>query len=202
MFFMFAFVYMPGMLSTILLMRQEWKHLMDTQDRLPLHHAASLGFYEGVVYLLEKCKSCSIQRDKYGFFPLHLASREGHVDVVKLLLEYYPDPTEMLDNYGRNVLHIAANSGMLYVVRYILQKPELGKLINQMDKDGNTPLHLATRKCHPKVVYAFTWDHRVDLDLVNRNNQTALDIVNALYPSGKENPSLQQASFISFSFFF
>ncbi|MCI20883.1 serine/threonine protein phosphatase 6 regulatory ankyrin repeat subunit C, partial [Trifolium medium] len=70
------------------------------------------GYLEGVVYLLEICKCCTIQRDKYGYFPIHLASQGGYVEVVKKLLEYCPDPTEMLDtSHERNILHIASNYG-------------------------------------------------------------------------------------------
>ncbi|KAJ0016920.1 hypothetical protein Pint_11790 [Pistacia integerrima] len=48
-------------------------------------------------------------------------------------------------------------------------------LINQRDKDGNTPLHLAVINWHPKIVSALTWDERVDMTLVNNARMTAFD---------------------------
>jgi len=170
------------MLSTILEKQPTWIHLRDKHGRIPLHYAASIGYLEVVELLLGICKCCTIQSDKYGYFPVHLASSGGHVEVVKKLLEYCPDPTEMLDTvFEQNILHIAANYGKQNVIRYIVESEVHGhsQMINQKDKNGDTPLHLAARSCHPTTVCY----------LVNQNNETALDIVYELHKS-----SLGQAS--------
>ncbi|CAL5190300.1 unnamed protein product [Lathyrus oleraceus] len=155
----------PEMLRIILKHKPTWIHSMDKHQRLPLHYAA------------------------------FIASYGGHVEVVKKFLQYYPEPYEMLDSYyERNILHIAAKHGKNDVICYILQSeiPEHHTLINQKDNKGETPLHLATRSCHPSTVYYLVNDKnkRVNLDLVNKNNETALDIVNAVYEV--EKSSLRQ----------
>ncbi|XP_058743217.1 ankyrin repeat-containing protein ITN1-like [Vicia villosa] len=182
----------PEIFKIILKHQPTLIHSKDTHYRRPLHYAASIGYFEGVDLLLGLCKRCTIQRDKYGYFPIHLASYGGHVKVVKKLLEYCPDPTEMLDTFNqRNFLHIAAKHGKHEVICYILQSkiPEYHKLINQKDKKGETPLHLAARSCHPKTVYYLVNEKNkiVNLDLVNKNNETALDIVISLYEAGKSS---------------
>jgi len=192
------------MLTDILEKQPTWIHSTDKYRRLPLHYAASIGYLEGVELLLGKCKCCTNQRDKYGYFSIHLASHGGHLKVVQKLLEYCPDPAEMLDtSHKHNILHFAAKSGKHEVVQYILLQsrriPELDKMINQKDNKGNTPLHLAAQSCHPKIVFYLTWDERVDLHLVNQNNQTALDVVNAI--SQLHDTSTRKVSRIDFDMF-
>lgn len=62
-------------------------------------------------------------------------------------------------------------------------------MINQKDSKGDTPLHLAVRSCHPTTVYYLVNQNKekVNLDLVNKNNETALDIVNSLYEVEKSS---------------
>ncbi|AES99856.2 putative ankyrin repeat-containing domain, PGG domain, protein accelerated cell death 6 [Medicago truncatula] len=172
-------------LSIILENKPIWIHLRDKDGRLPLHYAASIGYLEGVYLLLGTCKCCTIQRDNNGYFPIHLASYGGHVEVVKKLLEYCPDPREMLDTFlQQNILHIAASNGKHDVIRYILENQvgEHRQMINQEDRNGNTPLHLASTFCHPATVYYIVNQNKekVHLDIVNQNNETALDTVGPL----------------------
>ena len=182
---------MAAMLESVLTKKPEWINLRDAVGQRAIHYAAYLGFVEGVHYLLEKCADCTIARDNQGSYPHHLASHEGHVEIVHELLKTHSfDPTEIVGGQNRqNILHTAAASGRLNVVNYILQDPELKKLINQKDANGDTPLHLASFHCRPRIVHALTWDKRVHFDLLNKKYQTALD---AMDQSVKENPPLSQ----------
>ncbi|WJX64306.1 hypothetical protein P8452_49108 [Trifolium repens] len=152
-------------LKIILKNKPTWIHSRDKHERLPLHYAAAI------------------------------ASYGGHVEVVKKFLEYCPNSTEMLDSVcAQNILHIAANYGKHEVVHYILQSQidEYHKMINQQDNNGDTPLHLAARSCHPTVVYYLVNHKRVNLDLANKNNKTPLDIVSSFYKLDRS--SLKKAS--------
>ncbi|XP_020962832.1 protein ACCELERATED CELL DEATH 6 isoform X2 [Arachis ipaensis] len=183
------------MMSTILGKKEEWIHLRDPYGGVALHFAAGLGYLEGVVFLLDRCKTCSIERDKLWYLPIHLAAGRGHVEVVKELLLYCPDLNEMRDGSLNNILHIAANSGKLDVVRYILGTPQLDMMINQKNMSGETPLHGATDWGRPRIVYALTSDHRVDLNVVSSSKETPLDTAIKRYYAGGtgKKPSLRQS---------
>ncbi|CBI21833.3 unnamed protein product, partial [Vitis vinifera] len=170
---------MAEMLDKILAMKLV--HQKDKDGRTPLHCAASIGYLEGVQMLLRQSNFDLYQTDSDGFCPIHVASRGGYVDIVKELLQFSPDSGELPSKHeGRNFLHVAARHGKDDIVDFVLKREGLENLINEKDNYGNTPLHLATWHKHAKVVHYLTWDKRVDLNLVNEEGQTALDIAESM----------------------
>ncbi|PIN06264.1 26S proteasome regulatory complex, subunit PSMD10 [Handroanthus impetiginosus] len=150
--------------------------LRNRRGENPLHAAVHMEYTEGVKFLLDKHYEFAYQKEEQGFYPIHSASNKDLVDIIKLMLHSRPDIRELLTPHGQNMLHAAARSGKYKAVEYMLKMPELEKLINEKDKGGNTPLHLATICGHTKVVGILVRDRRVNLKLVNNNYQTALDI--------------------------
>eukprot|EP00257_Ricinus_communis_P026150 XP_025013564.1 protein ACCELERATED CELL DEATH 6-like [Ricinus communis] len=114
--------------------------------------------------------------DNKGSLPIHIASKRGHIVVIKEFLKHWPYPTELLNKKGQNFLDTAAKSGKVNVVRYILETPVLENLLNEKDVNGNTPLHLAAMNSHPAVVLTLTWDKRINLNLLNNDMLSALDV--------------------------
>ncbi|KAJ0779931.1 putative ankyrin repeat-containing domain, PGG domain, ankyrin repeat-containing domain superfamily [Helianthus annuus] len=156
--------------------KKEVQALPDNTVHL-LHLAASLGFLDGVKYLLDQKFGMDVLRhDEDGFCPIHLASKKGHLQVTKVLLDHYPDAREFLSKQNQNILHVAAENGKDNIVEYILKTKWAEFLINEKDKDGYTPLHLATKNWHPKIVSVLTWDPRIDLKQVNEEGLTALEL--------------------------
>ncbi|KAM4111071.1 hypothetical protein ACJW30_05G040500 [Castanea mollissima] len=171
-----------GILDTVL---RKMPHLITNQDNTgmtPLSHAASIGFLDGVQYLLEKASDCAYKIDLNGFYPIHTASKKGHIEVIEFFLNQYPDMSELLNRNGQNILHVAAVSGKAKAVAYMLKRDDLEMLINEKDNYGNTPLHLASKERHPKVVSILTWDKRVSLKLLNNVGKTALDVAGDYSP--------------------
>ena len=150
-------------------------HVIDKVGQTPLSYAVSTGFLNGVICLLDEFNMDSFLMDSTGSYPVHVASKIGHVHILKKLLNSFPDSGRFVNGKGQNILHVAAENGKDRVVSFILKTKDLGFLINKTDEDGNTPLHLAARKWHPKVVSCLTWDSRVNLNLVNKRGFTALD---------------------------
>ncbi|CAL5413376.1 unnamed protein product [Camellia sinensis] len=167
-------------LEAILEREQRFADLKDEDGTTALSYAILAGYLEGVHHLLEKFTATAYQRDESGNFPIHVASSEGRVDVIREILKHCPDAMELLGKQERNILHVAAKNGKVGVVNYILKIPELGKLLNQIDEDGNTPLHLAAVDGHNRSVHALAWDKRVNVNLRNHGGKTALDVVEEL----------------------
>ncbi|KAL0786974.1 hypothetical protein Bca101_003220 [Brassica carinata] len=176
------------------------------EGRTCLSFGASIGYYEGVYYLLDKSIDSVYVSDDDGSFPIHMAAKYGHVKILKAILKRCPDALELLDIDGQNILHVAAKNGKAEVIKFILRcykDKNKEKLINEEDVNGNTPLHLATKNWHPKVVSMLTWDNRVDLETLNHNGLTAIDVAEGnmdssytffQFPSVTQQQNKQQAA--------
>ncbi|XP_039155548.1 protein ACCELERATED CELL DEATH 6-like [Eucalyptus grandis] len=166
-----------------------WKEIIDKLPKLlnlkgedggtPLHSAASVGNVEAVQFLLSKCSYLALQTDNNGSYPIHIACEHGHVETTQVLVKMWPDLAEIKNKKGQNILHVAAKGGNKRVVRHILNKcgqPNVEKLVNSQDIDGNTPLHLASMHNHWRVLGSLTKNKRINLQLLNNDNLTALDV--------------------------
>lgn len=155
--------------------------LRDNRKDSPLHAAARNNYVEGVEFFVKNFPWSTYERNEGGYFPIHVACKMGHLDTIKMLHQYWPDwlePAELLTSKTfQNILHVAAKNGRASIVKYILGNPKFEKLINAKDENGDTPLHVATVKCQPEVLFSLTRDKRVNLQLRNRENLTAFDIV-------------------------
>ncbi|XP_055535400.1 transient receptor potential cation channel subfamily A member 1 isoform X2 [Wyeomyia smithii] len=125
-------------------------NLKNNNNESPLHFAARYGRYNTVRQLLDSEKGTFIinESDGEGLTPLHIASKEGHTRVVQLLLNR--GALLHRDHNGRNPLHLAAMSG--YTQTLELLHSVHSHLLDQVDKDGNTALHLATMENKPNAV--------------------------------------------------
>lgn len=142
-----------------------------------LHLAAFCGCLKVVNVLLKFNPFAATEKSSDGSFPVHVASRMGHVDVIKRLLPYCGELAAMTDNQGRNILHVAAECGKYDVVRYLLKHGQLQMLVNQMDKKGSTPLHLACKNYHVRTLDTLARHNATDLNAINKEGLTALDTI-------------------------
>ncbi|KAK2641598.1 hypothetical protein Ddye_023361 [Dipteronia dyeriana] len=103
---------------------------------------------------------------------------------MRELISECPDCCELVDKRGRNVLHFALESRNKKAVKLVLKKPWLGNLINEKDKNGNTPfLHAASIGYYdlrdPRVDMQVFNRYGVDMQVFNHHNHNAADIVSA-----------------------
>jgi ankyrin repeat protein len=132
-----------------------------------------------------------LERDNRGSSLLHWAAGTGNLEAVKILLPYFPKGTmERTERDGATPLHWAAagaNSkefgigGHAEVCRYLLsrcgspQTPQSNittkELVNQLTKDGNSPLMWASWSGTLETVKMMV-RNRADFQVENRNGCT------------------------------
>ncbi|RVW99547.1 E3 ubiquitin-protein ligase MIB2 [Vitis vinifera] len=108
--------------------------------------------------------------------PAHLVAECGRRKALITILNACPHSVELLNQQRQNILHVAAQNGSVIVVKCILSLGEADDLINEPDKDGNTPLHLAAMNFHSSVVRCLALTRKVDIKAINNDGKTALDV--------------------------
>ncbi|GMN28041.1 hypothetical protein TIFTF001_001900 [Ficus carica] len=181
-----------GMLNLVL---RDWPEVFSTNAEGSLHPifvAVSVGYLEGVVNILTNFQESSFFTDAKDSYPVHLAVTNGHLEILEEFLKHTPNSRELRNRKGQTILHLAAESGKAKILTYILKKPELYMLIDDRDYNGETPLHLAAAGGHAKVVSFLTWDSRVNLERLNRQGKTALDVAETNYMRWYGVPSFRE----------
>jgi ankyrin repeat protein len=109
--------------------------------------------YEMVRYFIEVAgMDASIQSRQYGSTILHIATRVGAVKLLQYLIDSDMAiiDIESVDNDGKTAMHWACQLGLYDIVSYLIECGPAKFLVQ--DKNGNTPLQLASRNGHLNVV--------------------------------------------------
>ncbi|KAJ6416919.1 hypothetical protein OIU84_002745 [Salix udensis] len=177
-----------GIMKKIGEARPDLLRLTDEELGNSLHYASSIGFLEGVRYLLHRFHDGAYETNPEGNYPIHLACKSHSVRVVKEYLKKIPYPKEFLNKKGQNILHVAAESGKGNVIACILRQEDtlVKSLLNETDEDGNTPLHLAAGYGKSVAAFVLVRDKRVDSSAVNNENLTPYDLAEQQSKSAEE----------------
>eukprot|EP01091_Cochliopodium_minus_P004113 TRINITY_DN1402_c0_g1_i1.p1 TRINITY_DN1402_c0_g1~~TRINITY_DN1402_c0_g1_i1.p1 ORF type:complete len:648 (+),score=184.50 TRINITY_DN1402_c0_g1_i1:149-2092(+) len=124
-----------------------------------------------------KLKDSINVKDQSGWTPLHCAASVLHLKEVKFLLSKGADPT-LLNNEGSSCLHYLAKSSnpnpeslFKQILKDILKK---GALINAVNRNLETPLHIACMKSCVLAVSVFLKDKKCDVNCRNDLGETPL----------------------------
>lgn len=144
---------------------------VDESGSTPLHFLASLywkrreannimeffciflGKDSGIVELIvEKDPLSPLYADSTGSLPIHIAAAHGRLRTVVKLLEECPYCDSSRNASGQTFLHVAVEKEKLEIVRYVCRQKNLNRILNAVDQDGNTALHLAVRNASEDAV--------------------------------------------------
>ncbi|KAL8160909.1 hypothetical protein V2J09_012398 [Rumex salicifolius] len=142
----------------------------DDFGKTALHYAVEENRSVMVEELLRADSSLAYLLDNGGLTPLHIAFEEGLSPIVKIILELSPQSVETRGNHGRTPLHYAKMDGdFLEECRTTIEGRILRLLINRVDDDGNTPLHVALLNSKPDSAYQLL--HFSGCNSMLRNNE-------------------------------
>ncbi|KAA0708087.1 Serine/threonine-protein phosphatase 6 regulatory ankyrin repeat subunit C [Triplophysa tibetana] len=157
--------------------------LIDSAGFSPVHYAAAHGkkhnlklayngYSEALQVLLETMVHVDVQ-DSGGRTALYLACLQGHCRCVEVLLLHEASCSIREDIYRWTPLHIAAAKGQADCLLKLLKQAEQNDVINLKDKQGRTPLMLATRGSNTDCVNMLL-ERGSKPDTGERRNHTAL----------------------------
>lgn len=118
--------------------------------------------------------------DRYGFngnTPLHLAARCGHTECMKLLIDGRADVTlRTTDRFQNTPLHLAAGLKVHQATRLLCKTPGVdGNYLNAQNSQGDTALHIATKRHNISVVTELLAEPLVSLNIKNYAGQFAAE---------------------------
>ncbi|CAL5009553.1 unnamed protein product [Urochloa decumbens] len=148
---------------------------VDSAGRTPLLLAISYEVLDVIDLFLDVPGSDELARISRndGSYPVHIAAMVGSTTIIEKLVQKCPDYYEMVDAHGRNLLHRAVEYNQATVVRYICQNDTFSMLLNAVDYDGNTPLHLAAKHGFPRIVSILLQTMAVKTYIANKDGLTA-----------------------------
>ncbi|KAG1367971.1 ankyrin repeat-containing protein [Cocos nucifera] len=150
-----------SIVETLLKKRPELAKAQNNFGTIALIHAAQGNKLEMVQLHLSFDPSLAYITNKTGS-AFHYAAQLGYVRIAEELVRHCPDSGFVVDSNGRNALHVAILEEQVDFVKYILKTPALHGLLNQPDKNKDTPLHLAAERCNPEILRAMLANEGVD----------------------------------------
>jgi ankyrin repeat protein len=141
--------------------RPELAREVDTEQNTPIVLAVQYDKIDILQVMLEHDPTLGYLIGNSGFPLLNSGASRGRVAAARKLLEHCPDAPYLEPN-GWTLLHTAVWNDQPEFVEFVLRTPILRKLVNVQNNNGSTALHLAVRKCNPRVVAALL--SHVDID--------------------------------------
>ncbi|XP_022131494.1 ankyrin repeat-containing protein BDA1-like [Momordica charantia] len=152
---------------------------LDSGGSSALHLAAAKGFVEIVKRLVAVDANLCLLSDGDGRNPVHVAAMRGRVAVLAELVRARPAAARTAVDGGGTVLHLCVKYNQLEALRILVETVAAAddSFVNAKDDYGFTVLHLAVSIKQLQTVRYLINDTGIEVNAVNSNGLTALDIL-------------------------
>ncbi|KAJ3674593.1 hypothetical protein LUZ60_005209 [Juncus effusus] len=158
--------------------RPELAYLKNNLGENALNAAVGYGRLEIVKILLEHDPHLAYTHNKIhgGAFAVEII--QGFLSIAKEIMRHCPDVVYTMRESDRcNALHLAISHNNTECVDYIVKTPQLHRLINQPNIDGELPLHLGSAYCMPEALRSLISHEAQDHTAVNVSGYDAVGII-------------------------
>ncbi|XP_057854109.2 ankyrin repeat-containing protein ITN1-like [Cryptomeria japonica] len=123
-------------------------------------------------------------KDEYGRSAIHVAAMKGHWDIINVFMSRWPYCVESRSSDHKSVVHFAVEYNQFQIVQILLLTRSPLRVAELVSRDHdcfyNTVLHLAaTNGVNPQLVEYLVSRLGVNVNALNNDNLTALDIASA-----------------------
>ncbi|KAK4850537.1 hypothetical protein QYF36_007583 [Acer negundo] len=148
----------------------------------PIHLASLKGHLQIVKDLVDMEKGLCVLKDcSEGKTALHCAAIKGRIDVIGHLLSCCPESAKELTFKSETMLHLVVKNSQGQIMTPLISLLRVlnlvEDLINCVDDDGNTVLHLATSRKQYQIIKVLLRDTNVNGNAVNAAGYNASAIL-------------------------
>ena len=97
-----------------------------------------------------------VEANRYGYNAIHCAAFKDRVNIYQVLNKFYSNKWQSVvfsrDAAEETILHKAVKSGSYNMLNICLEEKNIGSIINNKNKHGYTPLHMAVLLNHSQMV--------------------------------------------------
>ncbi|GLT42666.1 hypothetical protein SLA2020_166540 [Shorea laevis] len=187
----------------IMNLKPSYARKLNPAGRSPMHLALLNCQIHVVCELLKVDKDLVRVKGRGSLTPLHHAVEKGDLDLIAEFLEACPKCITDVTIQGQNAIHIAISNNKSEALELLVRWLEKithkdadiwnKQVLNKIDREGNTVLHMAASINHPQMLRSLLECKMISKNKVNLSGQSALDMLSGQVNKSETVDILRQA---------